>query len=239
MLSISKKKAGQTKTSRSGPVKAPGRSQSLLAVARTCRQCGERLTALEDALHQCPAVFRWTFSAEAVGSAASTDGACRLVRLGACARRGAANARLEELWENIRDTQLSHILDLPSAERLASKAAIILLALRGKDVLALISAERIPVQHVYYWQASSGSKLVSSSASGPALGVSVIWTSRRQRRRGLARALVDCARKLTVPDGPVAFSQPTELGMAFAQRYMTTSRGAAEVLVYDSESQAA
>ena len=108
-----------------------GGGQSLLAVARNCRECGERLTALEGALHICPANFQWNFPAEAVGSAPSSEGPCRVVRLGANARKGAADSQLVELWENIQKTQLSHILELPSAEQLATRRAILLLALRG------------------------------------------------------------------------------------------------------------
>ena len=192
MLAVSKRRPVKQRLKR-----PPEGCQSLLAVARNCRECGERLSALEGALHLCPAVFRWSFQGEVVGSAPSADGPCRLVRLGANARKGAAGTELVELWENIRRTQLSHILELPSMEQLASRSAILLLALRGKDVLALLSAECIAARQLCpsaeTKQAEVGGVIgVPHGASrDPLLGLSVLWTRRRERRRGLAAALVD------------------------------------------------
>jgi len=143
-----------------------------------------------------------------------------------------------ELWENIRSTQLSHILELPSAEQMASKSAIILLALRGKDVLALLSAERITADKLGPPSLASSTtraqQMLQSQKTEPLLGVAVLWTRRRERRRGLAVALVDRARQLLTPSCRVAFSQPTELGQAFAQQYVQRMSDQEEsgVLVY-------
>ena len=193
MLAVSKPRPVKQRVLKRQP---PGRcGQSLLAVARNCRECGERLTALEGALHLCPAIFEWTFPAETLGSAPSAEGPCRLVRLGANARKGAADAKLVELWENIRKTQLSHILELPSTEQLASQSACILLALRGKDVLALLSAERITADKLgppsIASRTTQTQQMLQSQKTEPLLGVAVLWTRRRERRRGLAVALVD------------------------------------------------
>lgn len=54
-----------------------------------------------------------------------------------------------------------------------------------------------------------------------AVGVAVIWVARRERRRGLATAMVDSLRC----SAPVAFSQPTELGWSFASSYSRRSYG--------------
>ncbi|CAE7637314.1 STR6 [Symbiodinium sp. CCMP2456] len=236
MLAVSKPRPVKQRVLKRQP--PGGCSQSLLAVARNCRECGERLTALEGALHLCPAIFEWTFPAETLGSAPSAEGPCRLVRLGANARKGAADAKLVELWENIRKTQLSHILELPSTEQLASQSASILLALRGKDVLALLSAERITADKLgrpfLASRATQTQPMLQSQKTEPLLGVALLWTRRRERRRGLAVALVDRARQLLAPGSRVAFSQPTELGQAFARQYVQrmSEQEESSVLVY-------
>eukprot|EP00913_Durusdinium_trenchii_P021852 g20533.t1 len=60
-------------------------------------------------------------------------------------------------------------------------------------------------------------------AAPPSLGVALVWVRRRERRRGLATALVDCLRRLN-GGATVAFSQPTDLGFAFATRYSRQQR---------------
>ncbi|CAJ1393375.1 unnamed protein product [Effrenium voratum] len=256
MLATScRKKTRPVKTALKREAGAQTKVQSLLAVARSCRDCGQRLSPLEDALHQCSVSLEWPFPAESL----SSDG-CRVVRLGPSALRGAAGVRLVELWEKIRDTELSHALELPSAERLANHSAWLLLALRGKEVLALLSAERVPAS----WAAISPESASRTALTcdkqksiaaplqphsegavadheartpprraGFALGVAVVWVRRRERRRGLATALVDCARRIS--GGAVAFSQPTELGFAFASAY-TRHRGSTSLpLVYEPD----
>lgn len=266
MLATScRKKTRPVKTALKRDAAAQTKVQALLAVARSCRDCGQRLSPLEDALHQCSVSLEWPFPAESL----SSDG-CRVVRLGPSALRGAAGVRLVELWEKIRDTELSHTLELPSAERLANHSAWLLLALRGKEVLALLSAERVPaswaaispesasrtaltcdkqksiaaplqphsegavadheagtqplisIEYCARIQSHHGDGSLQSFAyaqqwepflsspwqartpprrAGFALGVAVVWVRRRERRRGLATALVDCwaLRQRTVP----------------------------------------
>lgn len=164
------------------------------------------------------------------------------MRLGANTLRGTTLSRLAELWETIRETDLSHSLDLPSGERLANGSAWLLMALKGREVLGLLSAERI---------AGTSSACLDSSGSGmkqkseadaskadigqrtkPTLGVAVVWVRRRERRRGLATSLVDCLRRLN-GGGSVAFSQPTELGFNFASSY--SCRQHTGPLVYDPD----
>ena len=154
MLSTSCRKRPRVLKDKPRTVSKP---QRLLAVARCCRDCGLRLSALEDALHQCSKAFDWPFPAETICSASASCGQCRLVRLGANTLRGTTLSRLAELWETIRETDLSHSLDLPSGERLANGSAWLLMALKGREVLGLLSAERI---------AGTSSACLDSSGSG-------------------------------------------------------------------------
>ena len=97
MLSTSCRKRPRVLKDKPRTVSKP---QRLLAVARCCRDCGLRLSALEDALHQCSKAFDWPFPAETICSASASSGQCRLVRLGANTLRGTTLSRLAELWEN-------------------------------------------------------------------------------------------------------------------------------------------
>jgi len=220
--------------------------QRLLAVARSCRDCGLRLSALEDALHQCSKTFDWPFPAETLCNASAASGQCRLVRLGANALRGTAQSRLTELWETIREIDLSHSLELPTAERLANQSAWLLMALKGREVLGLLSAERIrPDTSTFFDSLESMSESQESDISAmegdiqppkvkTTLGVAVVWVRRRERRRGLATSLVNCLRRLNM-GGSVAFSQPTDLGFSFASSYSKQRLGIEGPLVYDPE----
>jgi ribosomal protein S18 acetylase RimI-like enzyme len=68
------------------------------------------------------------------------------------------------------------------------------------------------------------------SATQPAqLGVKLVWVAPEYRRRGVARDLLDAARKdlifgSVVALDAIAFSQPTEEGFAFAQGYCGNER---------------
>eukprot|EP00438_Fugacium_kawagutii_P025552 Skav222817 [mRNA] locus=scaffold1444:185244:187561:+ [translate_table: standard] len=236
---------------------AVSKPQRLLAVARSCRDCGLRLSALEGALHQCSTALDWSFPSETVqlGVQIGTS-ACRVVRLGAHHLRGAALSRLTELWETIQDTDLAHPFDLPSPERLANQSAYLLMALKGREVLGLLSAERIAVPcpdsldkmkqkpqtesqqkpQTESQQASQAESLdgAQRAPASPTLGVAVVWVRRRERRRGLATSMVDCLQRLG--GCHVAFSQPTELGFAFASSYCRRQHANVEgPLVYDPD----
>lgn len=208
MLSTSRKKP-RTKIEKRLP-SAVSKPQRLLAVARSCRDCGLRLSALEGALHQCSTALDWPFPTETLqlGVQIGASG-CRVVRLGAHHLRGAALIRLTELWETIQDTDLAHPFDLPSPERLANQSAYLLMALKGREVLALLSAERIAgavacpdsVETKQKSQKSQKSQTDSLEQRVPraprapvasTLGVAVVWVRRRERRRGLATSMVDC-----------------------------------------------
>lgn len=190
MLSTSRKKP-RVKIEKRLP-SAVSKPQRLLAVARSCRDCGLRLSALEGALHQCSTALDWSFPTETVGIGAS---GCRVVRLGAHHLRGAALIRLTEIWETIQDTDLAHPFDLPSPEQLANQSAYLLLALKGREVLALLSAERIGAvacPEGKTKQKSTESAFDSAQRAPVSLGVAVVWVRRRERRRGLATSMVDC-----------------------------------------------
>ena len=62
------------------------------------------------------------------------------------------------------------------------------------------------------------------------LGISRIWTSKSHRRKGIASALLDCARGnffygVEVPKEIVAFSQPTESGGYLAEGWFGEKTG--------------
>lgn len=61
--------------------------------------------------------------------------------------------------------------------------------------------------------------------SGPMMGINRIWVHPSLRRRGLAGRLLDKARNHfllseVVPRENIAFSDPTEIGLAFARAYL-------------------
>eukprot|EP00931_Biecheleriopsis_adriatica_P103401 TRINITY_DN78244_c0_g1_i1.p1 TRINITY_DN78244_c0_g1~~TRINITY_DN78244_c0_g1_i1.p1 ORF type:complete len:317 (-),score=47.18 TRINITY_DN78244_c0_g1_i1:176-1126(-) len=270
-----------------GTAFAADQRQSRLAVARCCRHCGRQLTALEDAVHSCTLGLEWPFAAEAVSSASLKGSTtCRIVRLGSSSFRGAAGSHLVELWEHIRENDLSHTLELPSAERIASGVAWLLLGLRGKEVVAMMSAERLGPSAGLHFAADcstppplairedgrpskqpgrctdsakegvgmsktlqqhtraestardrgevrtpSPRRRHASGCQETTLGVALIWVRRAERRRGIATALINAARHLAGSAGgsrdmTVAFSEPTDLGFAFASAY-TSSKEAA------------
>jgi len=314
------KSSSSSSSGGSSKLLSSGRSggvQRLLAVARCCRDCGQRMTPLEDALHSCAAALEWPLPLGGAqeelagpwpGARSSSTGVCRIVRLGAATLRGAgaASTRLTELWRHIQESDLSHCLPPPNADDVASGAAFLLLGLRGKEVVGLLSAERLGAGHVVQRAGrdsmdalsfSPGSSSTAGNSQGPwdlepttpspgkkrkdsardkdakigldgegsaslgqasfPLGIAVVWVRRSERRRGLATSMVEAARHLAAGAAPgckraaeltwaaapkvatalpVAFSQPTDLGMAFASSYTTSFvQAAAEapgVLVY-------
>jgi len=192
--------------------------------------------------------------------------------------------RLKELWEHVREGDLSHSLEPPSCEAIAAGTAWLLLVLKGKEVIGLLSAERLShatqlaaagswtPPPVAVQKASSAQDWKSSlhprvclkdvvpaaaevaevrtpsprarraSRNKAALGVALIWVRRSERRRGFARALVDATRKIAALGSPgsvdiraseVAFSQPTDLGLAFASSYVACPKQAAAPLIYE------
>mmetsp|Transcript_82395 Transcript_82395/g.215042 ORF Transcript_82395/g.215042 Transcript_82395/m.215042 type:complete len:273 (+) Transcript_82395:65-883(+) len=230
------------------------RQQAILGVARRCRECGEALRPLEAALHDCAAVLTWPFQADAISlpsdpTTAARCGAVRAVRIGARPLSAAAREHLGTLWEFVRQ-DLSHGLELPSAEALSAGSCAILLALRGRDVLGVLWAERIAGADLCFASSmcdgGAGAPAACSEVSlgrsaareEPALGVVLLWSRRSERKRGTATRLVDAARSLCARAGaaPVsldklAFSQPTDSGLAFAKRYLGGAHGG-DVLVY-------
>lgn len=217
---------------------APKQHQALLAFARRCVECGEHLGPMEASLHECALMLDWPFGGDEV----SASNGCRVLRLGAARPVTPAaqhlplraQSRFDDIWEFVRN-DVSHGLEPPTDEALASGRAFILLALQGRRVVGLVSAERLtPNQKVQCMpdEDVSGLALVEPGVhlhgrpQIAALGISLIWVRRSDRRKGLARAMVDAARKISTLPGQVmastdevAFSQPTNLGFAFAKRY--------------------
>jgi N-acetyltransferase len=79
----------------------------------------------------------------------------------------------------------------------------------------------------------------SNQPSKAVLGIYQIWVHDKHRCRGIASALVDVARKhmyfgySAIPVDQIAFSSPTESGLAFAKLYNHRHQNSNAVLVYD------
>jgi len=213
--------------------KSVARSQTILAIARHCRDCGHALSALEGTLHRCAESLEWRGS-EAFASLATMASGCRIARLPvSAANSSTARARLEAVWEFIQH-DLSHAFHLPSAEALTSGASAILLALRGRQVLGLLWAERITSAVLSSRTerrncCDDGAPTASCQAAQvrASIGVALVWVRRTERRRGVATALINAARatlagagSTPVPVNEVAFSQTTRMGSDLAERYL-------------------
>lgn len=245
-------RSGQRRQATQTPVRK-GQKQAILAVARRCRDCGARLGVIEGALHRCTAALEWPFAVEALagrwpGASAGGTGSCRVVRLvGSClVSSPSAREHFAALWTFVR-RDLSHGIDLPEASALAAGASAVILGLRGREVAGLLWAERPAAAAGLVEIEGEGSKErtseePASTAAGSQrcarLGVALIWVRKAERRRGLATALVDAARchlaglgEPPVPSEEVAFSQPTDLGRAFAGHYTRPACGG-KILVY-------
>merc|ERR1719506_2494917 len=125
--------------------------QTFLAVARHCRECGERLAGVEGALHQCRKALHWPFGCSLLGASGglpskgkeSIPNNCRIAKLSAADIAGCSSAaRFEELWTFVSN-DLSHSLGRPSHEELGSGRDYVLLGLRGREVLGLLWAENV------------------------------------------------------------------------------------------------
>lgn len=231
--------------------------QAVLGVARRCRDCGTCLGPFEGALHQCTAALAWPFQAECVGrpgaGVSAPSSGIRIVRIGARPLTTTACAQFEALWEFVR-RDLSHSLDPPTCEALASGACTVLLGLRAREVVGLVWVEWAAEAELLLEGRNPGGASLpdevqveglpaeSTQAGGAALGVVLLWTRRAERRRGLATALVDAARQhaagvvaAPLPLAKVAFSQPTDSGFAFARRYCQGVHGG-RVLIYHPSS---
>ena len=79
----------------------------------------------------------------------------------------------------------------------------------------------------------------SNQPAKAVLGIYQIWVHDKHRRRGIASTLVDAARKYmhfgysAIPIDLIAFSSPTESGLAFAKLYYERNQNDNNVLVYD------
>jgi len=260
-------------TLRAPPKPRASKQQTVLAVARQCRECGARLGALEGAMHRCVSALEWAFSAEEVAGAwagarmGTGTGRCRIVRLGLMGLTSlAAREQFKAIWGFIRD-ELSHGLDLPTPADICAGTSVVLLGLRGRGVVGFLLVESVNSAVVMDVEAqvgcdASGEEVTADpTAAGlltceldlpmdidtqgkvpdrqrVALGIRLMWVRRCERRRGVATALVDAARKLAggpgappVPLELVGFSQPTRQGLSFAARYQGASRGG-RVFVY-------
>lgn len=200
-----------------------------------------RLGALEGALHTCSAALEWPFAAHTVGGpwkgSTVTSGACRIVRLGSGILQDAARSHFRDLWEFIRG-DLSHGLDPPALEAVSGGQSMLLLGLRGREIVGLIWAKPTRTAQLCATNATLDD-IQRTAGVRTTIGVEIIWVRRSERRRGVATALVDAVREqaasfggLPVPREAVAFSQPTEMGSSFAGSYSKSASRNGRVLVY-------
>jgi N-acetyltransferase len=79
----------------------------------------------------------------------------------------------------------------------------------------------------------------SNQPSKAVMGIYQIWVHHKHRRHGIASTLLDIARKhmcfgySAIPIDQIAFSSPTESGLAFAKLYNERNHNNKDVLVYD------
>mmetsp|Transcript_95710 Transcript_95710/g.167127 ORF Transcript_95710/g.167127 Transcript_95710/m.167127 type:complete len:203 (-) Transcript_95710:38-646(-) len=153
--------------------------------------------------------------------------------------------QFEALWSFI-EGDLPHTLGAPTLEKIEPGQTTILLGLRGREVCGLLWAERLEAEKIELWEATKASNEAGSLPLGASvglrasLGINLIWVRRSERRRGLARALVDAARARTqilgstapTPVEEVAFSETTDQGFAFAASYLADARGGGRVLTF-------
>jgi len=208
--------------------------QTLLAVARQCRDCGERLEGIEGAFHQCRKSLHWPFGSTAIDGLSrieKTGNTFRVARLASGDLTGpSASARFDELWSFVLN-DLSHSLGAPSPASLGNRSDTLLICLRGREVMAMLWAELLS-DGTDIREATIESRSCSASQKRLVvgrrglLGVRLIWVHRSCRKKGLATSLVDALRLHAgglggspIPAQEVAFSEPTEQGLAFATRY--------------------
>ena len=119
----------------------------------------------------------------------------------------------------------------------------VFLYLAGDKCIGLCLAERIhnaskvivpelhnASEHSTSIGAKSSSISTETAREAALLGVSRIWTSKTHRRKGIASALLDCARGnffygIEVPKEMVAFSQPSESGGRLAEQWFGDKSG--------------
>lgn len=218
-------------------------SQALLAVKRRCRDCGVYLGAVESALHCCTVALRWSFPIEEVcvreGESINTESgrSVRISRL--CFSTPSIQKRFEELWDFVQ-SEMSHSLVRPSVGDVASGTHIVLLALQSREVVGLVVAKYLdmstPVDIFRHRDEAPATRL----SSGNKLGIMLVWVRAAERRKGIARGLMNAIRRVgaglgapPLPLSAVAFSQPTTMGFVFASHYV--GNGCEGVPVYREE----
>lgn len=164
----------------------------------------------------------------------------------------AADLGEEQLWGGIQSSNTA--TKRPVGKKRKTEASInepetrgdrfkAFLRIEGDHCVGFCLAEKISVA---YRVSDPQTKTPGSGSSGPApksssishstasdvalLGISRIWTSRANRKCGVATNLLECARNsffygMEVPKELMAFSQPTESGGRLATRYFGAESG--------------
>jgi ribosomal protein S18 acetylase RimI-like enzyme len=161
-----------------------------------------------------------------------------------------------ELLHSIVDQELGFVSDSHATKLFSTYLCIV-----NKRVVGMVLVEEISSAYQLLAPPSSASLsgglpfglTRSAQPTKAVLGIYQLWVHRQHRHRGIASVLVDMARKqmvfgyTPVPVLEVAFSSPTESGLAFAQYYYSVNceprplhsssgdntSAAFDVLVYD------
>lgn len=155
------------------------------------------------------------------------------------------NNELKSSKDNIRNI-LSHILDeLGSSLNCTDKNETIYLYTKEKIVLGCLITENVSVKSLVHLTSTVKStdvmtkinhdvnteeKINDNIADTPCtLGIKIIWVHKDYRRRKIANKLVDAARQRfafgkVLKRDEIAFSQPTNDGLAFALRYCKSDK---------------
>jgi ESCO1/2 acetyl-transferase len=131
-----------------------------------------------------------------------------------------------ELLHSIVDQELGFVSNSPTGKPFTTYLCIV-----NKRVVGMVLVEEIAAAYrllVPMSSSSPGLKFGLTRSAEPTkagLGIYQLWVHRHHRHRGIASVIVDVARKqmvfgcTPVPVHQVAFSSPTESGLAFAQYY--------------------
>lgn len=206
-------------------------------------------------MHCCTVALQWPFGVTVItgllGGGTRSPG-YRIVRVAGSDVTGpSASSRFEELWSFVAK-DVSHSLGSPLPEELASGSHAVLLCFSGRQIVGVLWIERLEDDVKLSEVTALGCKSVEAgpdlherqlskqvSNRKARLGVRLIWVHRPSRKKNLAASLVDAARMyagglggISLPAEEVAFSQPTEQGLAFATRYTKAACGKPCALVY-------
>jgi hypothetical protein len=166
---------------------------------------------------------------------------------------GALTMTEEQIWSqiDIRDKAQSQSMEKPASESKMTEECImktrsdryrVYLYIEKQKCIGLCLAETITKAYSVLASDEAGkpqakassvdnsSIRISEDAAAAMMGISRIWTSTSHRNAGIARSLLDCARRnflygLAVGKDQIAFSQPTDSGAKLARKWFKKDYG--------------